>query len=80
MRASSPPTFHTARFQVEHMLGERKGKKEGGVSLEKAAPAPPTKAVTIACIWGVRDGSKVPSIQGHANGVSSLAQRRLSGP
>lgn len=60
----------------------KEGKGEGGVSPGKAAPAPPppTRAVTITCFWGVGDGYKVPSIQGCADGVSSLAQRCLSGP
>lgn len=29
MWASPSPTFHTARLQAEHMLGEREGGKEG---------------------------------------------------
>lgn len=80
MWASSPPAFHTARLQVEHMLRERKGREREGCHLGKQHQPHPPRAVTITCFWGVGDGYKVPSIQGCADGVSSLAQRCLSGP
>lgn len=75
MWASPPPTFYTAGLQVEHMLGER----QGGVLPGKAAPAPtlgqcPSRA---AREWGWAEGALIQDL---VDGVSSLAQRRLSGP